>query len=170
MRKTAVVMVTGLVVVVGASARAGKEEKLALDKLPQAVANAVKARFPDAKLKGAEKEEEDGETIYEVGLVENSGQKVDVSLVADGTIKEIERELEAADLPKPVRETVSAKYAGGKVKIVEEVILVKEGKEQLDCYEFKIAKGDKVTEVKIAADGKVKKEEAEDADDSGEAE
>src|SRR5262245_7668500 len=77
------------------------EEKIPVDKLPKAVADAVKAKFPGAELKGAEKEEEDGKTIYEVALV-HKGVTYDVSATADGKIVEVEKLITAKDLPAAV--------------------------------------------------------------------
>ena len=63
---------TGLAALLGLSmlavaARAG-EEKISAEKLPAAVKKAVKKKFPEAKIRGAAKEVEDGKTTYEVEL------------------------------------------------------------------------------------------------------
>ena len=50
---------------VAAPARAD-EENIPLDKLPKAVVDAVKAKYPEAKLVAAEKESKDGKVFYEV--------------------------------------------------------------------------------------------------------
>jgi hypothetical protein len=135
------------------------EQKVPLDKLPGAVANAVKKRFPQAELKAASKETENGKTEYEVAIVDG-GTKMDVLLTPDGVITEIEKEIALTDLPKAVRATLEKDYANAKYKKVEEVIKVAAGKEALDFYEIVIEKADnKKVEVQIAADGKVKKEE-----------
>ncbi|HMC64810.1 MAG TPA: PepSY-like domain-containing protein, partial [Gemmataceae bacterium] len=70
----------------------GDEEKVPLDKLPKAVVDAVKAKFPKAKLVSAEKEEEDGATVYEVAI-KNEEQSIEVTLTADGKIIEIEKQI-----------------------------------------------------------------------------
>ena len=44
------------------------EEKVAIDKLPKAVVDAIKARFAGAELKAAEKETEGGKTVYDVEI------------------------------------------------------------------------------------------------------
>jgi hypothetical protein len=135
------------------------EEKVPLDKLPKAVLEAAKKRFPKAEVTGASKETEDGKTVYEVELKED-GKKLDVTLTADGTIILIERQIDAKDLPKAVAEAIDKKYPKATFKIIEEVIKVKDGKETLDLYEALLVTADKMkVEVKVAPDGKITGEE-----------
>ena len=56
--KLSLVALTGIIAL--AMVRAADEEKVPLDKLPKAVLDAVKAKFPKAQLLGAEKETVDG--------------------------------------------------------------------------------------------------------------
>ncbi len=135
------------------------EEKVPLDKVPKAVLEAAKKRFPKADIVGASKEGEDGKTVYEVELKEG-GKTIDVTLTPEGTITLIEKQIDAKDLPKAVAETLDKEYPKAKLKIVEEVTAVKDGKEVVDFYEALLATADKKEiEVQIAADGKVKKVE-----------
>src|ERR1700736_6594803 len=101
----------GVVILVAAApaARADDEDKVDLDKLPKAVVDAVKARFPDAELKGASKETEDGKTFFEVEIV-NKKVELDVELTTDGDITEIEKDIDVKDLPKAVSKALEEKY------------------------------------------------------------
>ncbi len=147
----------GLFVLV-AVARAD-EEKVPLDKVPKAVLDAVKAKFPDAKLVSAEKETEDGKTVYEIAI-KNKGQSIEVTLTPDGKIVEIEKQIEAKDMPKAVTEALAAKYPKATYKMIEEVIKVKDGKEKLEYYEVLLVTAEKKKlEVSVTPDGKVTKEE-----------
>jgi hypothetical protein len=140
------------------AARAG-EEKVPLDKLPRAVSEAVKKRFPSAELLEAAKETEDGKTEYEV-TIKDGGTKIDVTVDPNGAITAIEKTIAVADLPKAVRAALDAKYAGATYHGAEEIIKVKDGKEALDCYEVVLTKSDKKKlEVQVGADGRIKKEE-----------
>lgn len=135
------------------------EEKLPLDKLPGAVANAVKKRFPEAKLMGAEKEVEDGLTLYEVGLM-HSGSKFDVTLTEDGKLFEIEKRIAPKDLPAVVGKALDVKYPKATVMKAEEITKVTDGKEALAYYEVLLMTAEKKPlEVAIKADGKIDKEE-----------
>ena len=135
------------------------EEKIPLDKLPKAVVEAVKKRFPKAEMKEASKEVEDGKTTYEVTVVDDK-QNIDVTLTPEGALVSIEKEIAVKDLPKVIADAVMAKYPKGKMTKAEEVIKVKDGKETLEYYEVILTDGDKKDiEVQIFPDGKIKAEE-----------
>jgi hypothetical protein len=149
----AIVAAAGLV-----SARAD-EEKVPLDKLPKAVVEAVKKRFPEAELVSAEKETEDGKTVYEVAI-KHKGQSIEVTLTPEGAITEIEKQIEAKDLPKTVSAALEKKYPKATYKMIEEVIKVKDGKEKLEYYEVLLVTAEKKKfEVSVNPEGKIVKEE-----------
>jgi uncharacterized membrane protein YkoI len=135
------------------------EEKVPLDKLPKAVAEAAKKRFPKAEVVGASKEKEDGKTVYEVELKE-AGKTIDVTITPEGAITLIEQQIDAKDLPKAVAGALEKKYPKATYKTTEAVYAVKDGKEALDFYEVLVVTAEKKEiEVKVAADGKIKNEE-----------
>jgi uncharacterized membrane protein YkoI len=158
--RLSVVVVAGLLGLAGA-ARAD-EEKIPLDKVPKAVLEAVKTKFPNAEMKGASKEKEDGKTLYEVSI-KNKGQSIDVELSEDGKILAIEKEIDAKELPKKVTGGLEAKYPKATYKKAEEVIKVENGVEKPAYYEVVLVTADKKTfEVEVTADGKIQKEESKD--------
>jgi hypothetical protein len=159
---------TGLcaAVVVGLLAAAGvaraDEQKVPLDKVPKAVLDAVKAKFPGADLVEAAKETEDGKTVYEVS-VKNKGQHIDVTLAPDGTIQLMEKTITANDLPKAVAAALEKKYPKAKYEVVEEVLKVQGGRDRLEYYEVLLVTAEKKKlEVEVAPDGTIKKEEKKD--------
>jgi uncharacterized membrane protein YkoI len=134
------------------------EQKVELKDVPQAVLDAVKAKFPGAELKGAGKETEDGKTLYEVTL-KDKGQNVDATLTPEGLIKEIEREITPRDLPKPVAAALEAKYPKAAIKKAEVIVEIEAGKET-KSYEVVLTTEDKKSvEVKLSPEGKVLKTE-----------
>jgi hypothetical protein len=135
------------------------EEKVPLDKLPRAVVDAVKKRFPEAELVSAEKETEGGKTVFEVAI-KNKGQNIEVTTTPEGAIVEIEKEIAARDLPKTVSGALESKYPRATYKMIEEVIMVKDGKETLEYYEVLLETADKKKlEVSVTPEGKFTKEE-----------
>lgn len=141
------------------------EEKVPLDKVPKAVMEAAKKRFPKAEVVGASKETEKDKTVYEVEL-KADGKTTDVTLTPEGVIVTIEQEIDAKELPKPVTAALEKKYPKAKFNIVETVYAVKDGKEALDFYEVELTTAEKKTvEVKIAADGTIKDEEEKKKED-----
>src|SRR5262249_17225502 len=89
------VAVLGVVV----AAAGADEEKISVDKLPKKVVKAVKDKFPDAKLTGAEKEKKGKGFVYEVQIT-NKGQKIEVTVTPEGKITSIEKQIAAKDLPE----------------------------------------------------------------------
>lgn len=141
-----------LVVAVGARA---DEEKIDLDKVPKPVMDAVKAKFPGAKLTGASKEKEGDKTIYEVAFT-YKGSKYEVECEPNGKFVAIDREIEAKDLPKPVATALEGKYPKATYKIIEEV--TKDDK--IAYYEVELVTADKKgVEVQVDPSGKIVKEE-----------
>lgn len=141
-------------VVLLAGAHAG-EQKVPLDKVPKAVMDAVKAKYPDAKLLRASSEEDKGKTVYEVSL-KYKGQHHDVSVESEGKIVGIEREIAAKDLPKVVSDALEAKYPAPKYKLVEELL---KGDGTLHAYEVLLTSNDTTVEVVLDLKGKILKEE-----------
>ncbi len=161
MSKQMGLLATGALLALGFLAAAGRadEEKVPLDKLPRAVLDAVKARFPDAKLVEADKETEDGKTTYEV-VIKNKDQKIDVQLSPDGEIIALEKTIDVKDLPRAVAKALEDKYPGATYKTVEEIIKVKGKEEKLDCYEVSLVTAEKKKyEVQISSEGKITKTE-----------
>jgi hypothetical protein len=144
-------------------ARADEEEKVALDKLPAPVKAALKARFPGAELKGASKESEEGETIFEVSLT-YKGDKYDVALEPDGEIEEVERAIFVDALPSAVVKAIKARYPKAKIEEAEEVT----DEDGEVCYEVAVVADGKEVEVAVTPKGKIKKGDEDDGDDKGE--
>ena len=146
------------------------EEKIAPDKLPKPILEAVKKRFPKAEITGAAKETEDGKTEYEVSL-KDGDTKYDVMFSADGAMTLIEKQIPAKDLPKAVTDALEAKYPKATFKVTEEMIKVTDGKEGLAYYEVLLETADKKSvEVEVGPDGKIiktedKKSDKDDNDD-----
>jgi hypothetical protein len=141
----------------------GNEEKVALDKLPKAVTDAIKAKFEGVELVSASKEKEDGKELYEVN-VKHKGHKMDVTVTPEGKIVSVEKEIDAKDAPKAVAEALNSKYPKATVKKVEEVV-----ENEKTVYEYLIVTADKKTlEVVFDPQGKVVKEEKKDKEEKKE--
>jgi hypothetical protein len=164
---TALVLVAGF----GLSARAD-DDKIAPDKLPKVVLKAINAKFPGAKLEEAAKEVEEGKTSYEVEFTFKDGEYT-VSVTADGTIEEIEREIAIKELPVAVFAALKAKYPKAKLdeaeevtageKVTYEVIVKPKGKKAREVV-FS-TKGLILKDAKVADDEKEGDDEDDDDDD-----
>jgi uncharacterized membrane protein YkoI len=136
-----------------------KAEKIAPDKLPQKIKDAVNGRFPGAEITSAEKEKADGKVVYDIEL-KHKGRKYEMDILEDGTIIEIEKEVDLKDVPKPVLQAVEDKYPKSKVLEVMEVNKVMGKEEKPVNYEITIETADKKKiELIVSLDGKSVKEE-----------
>jgi hypothetical protein len=130
------------------------EEKIKPEDLPKAVADAVKARFPEGKISDAAKEDDHGKTVYDIELKQD-GRKYETDIQADGTMLEVEKEIAVKDLPAVITKAVAAKYPKATIKEVMEVNKVKGKEEKPDHYEVNIVdSADKKVEILLSLDGK----------------
>ncbi len=135
------------------------EQKISLEMVPQAVKDSAAKEFPGAKITGAEKESENGKTLYELQLTHN-GHKLEAEFTPDGELKEIEQQIKVEQLPDVVRKAVEAQNAGATIRNAEKVIHVNDGKRKLHAYEVAITTQDgKKKEVVVRPDGKIRKGE-----------
>jgi len=128
------------------------EGKIPLDQVPAKVKAAVEGRFPGAKLTGAEREKEGDKLVYEIALT-IGGSKVEALVSDAGAILEVEREIDAAALPKSVKAALEAKHPQAKIKKAEEVI---KGGDLF--YEAVVSADQKDLEIKFAAEWRIASE------------
>jgi hypothetical protein len=133
------------------------ERKVKESDVPKAALDAVKKKYPTAKLTGFSKEEDDGKTHYEVTL-EEGARRLDVDLSPEGKIL-VEEETIAQDaLPAEVRKALAAsRYAKWTVKRVERI--VKEENAADPSYELLLTDADQGAEVVFDKAGKIVEEE-----------
>jgi uncharacterized membrane protein YkoI len=96
------------------------DEDIKPSDLPPAVTEAVKAKFPQAEIKSAEKSEEGGKPIIEVTII-NDKHSIDVTLSPKGEILSMEKTLKMNELPKVMKKSLNSKYPHSTVKVIEEV-------------------------------------------------
>lgn len=129
-------------------AAGAQEKKIERKDLPAAVAATVDRETKGATVKGFSSERERGKTVYEAETVVN-GKTRDIEIAADGTVTEVEQEVEIASLPVKVQQALSTKAAGGRITKVES--LTKGGK--LVAYEAAMVKDGKRSEFQVGPDG-----------------
>jgi len=129
------------------------QEKVDADKLPPKVSEAVKARFPGAKITQATKELENGEVIYDIEMTRD-GKKHEMDCKEDGTLVDIQNEIAVTDLPAAATSAIRAKYPNCTIKEAGEILVVKDKKETRDHFEVLIETADKKEmELTVSLDG-----------------
>ena len=147
--------VSGLVAFAFVLAGACADEPKDLDKIPKAVMDALKAKFPRAKIDKWTKEKEDSKEIYDIEFKQD-GKKFEADIFADGTIHNWEREFDARQLPKAVTDAVQKKYPRSTIKEVMEITEIKDRKEVHGGFEIVLQTAKKKdVEVTVAKDGKI---------------
>jgi hypothetical protein len=145
--RTLLIGLFGLAICVVAVA-AVKEKTLQKSDLPAAVQKTADEQSKGATVRGYASEVEDGKLQYELQLTVN-GHSKDVSIAPDGTVLEVEEQVDLSALPAGVREGLQKKAGAGKIAKVES--LTKRGK--LVAYEAQILTGKKRSEVQVGPDG-----------------
>jgi uncharacterized membrane protein YkoI len=156
MKHTGVVVLVGFVLglaLAGLSAAQENPRDQAVDLkiLPPAVLKAFKMSYPNAVIKGASKEVENGVTQYEVESVDGTINR-DLLYLADGKAIEIEESIATENLPVPVKQTLAKEYPGAKVLKAE--ILTKDGAKM---FELSLDLKGKKAGVTIDPQGKIVK-------------
>lgn len=125
-----------------------KERTLQKSDLPAAVQKTADEQSKGATVRGYASEVEDGKLQYELQLTVN-GHSKDVSIASDGTVLEVEEQVDLSALPAGVREGLQKKAGAGKIAKVES--LTKGGK--LVAYEAQVLTGTKHSEVQVGPNG-----------------
>ncbi|MBI3864105.1 MAG: PepSY-like domain-containing protein [Planctomycetia bacterium] len=128
-----------------------QSKEIPLKDLPAKVSDAVKAKWPKAKIVRAEAQKDKGQTLYNLELAEASGKqqrKFGATLTADGKIDEVQEPAKLADVPKPVLAALAKKYPTIKKPRVDKVT-EGEGAAARVMYEFRFG-----TQMRIDSAGK----------------
>jgi hypothetical protein len=156
--------VAGLLAVLGlASGTRAQEGEIPLDRVPKAVMNSAKAKFPGAEIKVASEETEDGETVFALAM-KHHRHDVDVTFKVDGTVILVETTVPEKELPKVLLRAVEHWYPGANIRGADSVKKGPDVKKKADYYEFYLMTADqKPALVKVDPKGKVLKPEVKTA-------
>lgn len=123
-----------------------------VDKLPQPIVEALKARFPKAEPKIASSPDKEN---YSIDLQEKE-MWINVRMTAKGKFQEILKQIDAKMLPPAVLKAVEAKFPKYTIKVAGELSYVKNGEEVFDSYQIDIVTPDqKRFEVDLDSEGKI---------------
>ena len=125
------------------------EKRISLSDLPPNVRKTVQNQTKGATVKGYSKETENGQVEYEVEMIVN-GHSRDVAIASDGTVKEVEEEVEMGTLPGEVQERLKSKAGKGTITKVESI----RKKGILVAYEAQIKNAGKDGEIQVGPDGR----------------
>jgi len=131
------------------------QENIDPDKIPQPVADSLKAKFPQAKVDKCTKEQEGDIVIYDIEFKQGN-RKFEADIKADGNIHNWEQAIAASDLPAVVRAAVDQRYPRAAFKEIMRINAVQNGKDELEGYEIVLDTADQQeVEVTIGPGGKI---------------
>jgi uncharacterized membrane protein YkoI len=131
------------------------QDKPDTDKIPKAVMDALKSKFPKPEITKWSKETEGGKVVYDIEFKQD-GRNCEADIKEDGVILNFEKALAAKDLPAAVTKAVERKYPKATHKEIMEITEVKDKVEKLEGYEIVLETADKKeVEVTVAPDGKI---------------
>lgn len=133
------------------------EENIPTSELPAAVAAAVKTTCPDGTIHEVEMEKKDGKVEYEVELMVGK-KSCDLKIAADGTVLEIEKQMDLSELPEAVQNTI-ALFEGAEIEKIEQV-----QEDGATSYEVVVELDDEEFELELSKDGKILEMESDDND------
>lgn len=148
MRNSHLFVGTMTIVMLTASFALAAETRIKRSDLPAAVEKTVQVQSAGAVIKGFVKEVENGQLEYEVEMTVN-GHGKDVSIATDGTVLEIEEEVDPNSLPAAVKSALSTRSKGAKIVKVES--LTKKGK--IVSYEATLVNGTRRSEIAVGPKG-----------------
>ena len=141
--------------IVGSSASQAQEEAVSPDKIPQVVLDALKSKFPQAKIDKCTKAKEGDDIIYDIEFKQEA-RKCEADIKENGTYINYEKAIEAAALPKAVRDALEKRYPKATLTEIMEETEVTGKDEKLSAYEVVLVTADKKdVEVRLSPDGKI---------------
>jgi len=139
----------------GLSAVQAQEEAVSPDKIPQVVLDALKSKFPQAKIDKCTKAKEGDDVIYDIEFKQEA-RKCEADIKENGTYINYEKAIAEKDLPKACREAIEKKYPKATLGDVMEETEVMGKTEKLSAYEVMLTTADKKeVEVRLSPDGKI---------------
>jgi len=126
-----------------------QEKKINRSELPAEVEKTVQAQSQGATIKGFATEREGRKKVYETEMIVD-GHTKDIQIAEDGTLNEIEEEVQMDSLPSELQARLKAKARGATITKVES--LTKHG--TIVAYEAATLKGSKTGEIQVGPDGK----------------
>jgi hypothetical protein len=125
-----------------------KEKKIERSQLPPKVEKAMAALTENSTIRGFRRENEHGQTYYEVELTVGGHHK-DILLDTQGEVVEIEQEVALGSLPAAVQDALQGRARQGKLRKVESI--TKHGR--LVAYEAQVLNNGERSEIQVGPEG-----------------
>ena len=114
-------LVTVGVLGIAAPAFAQEENQISMDEVPQAAMEAAQAEAEamGVSFENVQMDDDEGTTTYELSGQMDNGMTLEIDVLEDGTVEEIEEEIEMSALPQEVSATLEENLSGFQPDFVE---------------------------------------------------
>src|SRR5438874_9016882 len=120
MHRRVVLGALAFILFAGTATVRAQEETVPPDKIPKAVMNALRTKFPKAKIDKCTKAKEGNDIVYDIEF-KQEGRKCEADIKEDGTFINYEKEIPVKDLPAAVKKAVTKRYPKATLKQVMEI-------------------------------------------------
>jgi hypothetical protein len=124
------------------------EKKISASDLPPAVQKTAQEQSIGATVKGYSLDKENGQVEYEVEMTVN-GHSKDVTIAPDGSVVEVEEQVQMGALPTSVQSALKDKAGNGTITKVESI--TKRGK--IVAYEAAVKTASRHSEIQVGPNG-----------------
>lgn len=142
-------LIAAAAVGLAAPALAQEEATISMDEVPAAALEAAEANANGVAFTSVALDDDEGTETYEFSGEMESGMMLEVDVLADGTIEEIEEEIEMSAVPEAVSTTLMENLEGFEPTTVEKS--TREG--DMVVYEFEGMSDGQEIDVEINEDG-----------------
>jgi Putative beta-lactamase-inhibitor-like, PepSY-like len=132
-----------------------QDQPVTPDQIPQAVMNALHAKFPNAKIDKASKANENNVIVYDLEFTQE-GRKCEADIAENGNYINYEQAVQGKDLPKAGTDAIEKLYPKATLKEIMQETEVQGTKETHAGYEVVIVTAEKKElELRLSPDGKI---------------
>jgi uncharacterized membrane protein YkoI len=136
-------------VVFAVPAGAQEENAITMEEAPQAAKDAAMSHADGVTFETVQIDNDQGTETYEFAGKMANGMQIEVDVLADGSLEEIEEQIEVSAVPPEVMATLEQNLAGFKPEMAEKSTRP----DNLVVYEFEGTHDGKEIDVEINADG-----------------
>lgn len=142
-------LIAAAALALAAPAFAQEEQTMTMEQVPAAAMEAAKARAGSMEFTAVAMDDDEGTDTYELSGKMANGLNMEVDVLADGTIEEVEEQIEMGDVPAEVKATLDKELSGFTPTMAEKSTRTDDSV----IYEFEGPHDGKEIDVEINADG-----------------
>jgi uncharacterized membrane protein YkoI len=142
------ILVAAALAALAVPALAQDEQKITMDQVPPAAMEAAKAKANGVEFTAVALDNDEGTATYELSGKMQNGMMLEIDVLEDGTVEEVEEQVEMSVVPDAVKEALEKNLKGFQPEMAE-----KSTRPDMVVYEFDGTHDGKEIDVEIQEDG-----------------